>query len=84
MARMLGRRSSTTLLAALAGVKLLLHLATHHRYGYERDELYFIACAQRVAWGYVDHPPLVPWITRLSGWAFDYSLFGLRLFPSLL
>jgi hypothetical protein len=71
----------TTLLAALAGVKLLLHLATHHRYGYERDELYFIACAKRAAWGYVDHPPLVPWITRIAGWIFDYSLFGLRLFP---
>ncbi|MCP3961445.1 MAG: glycosyltransferase family 39 protein [bacterium] len=70
-------------LATLAGVKLLLHLATHHRYGYERDELYFIACAKRLAWGYVDHPPLVPWITRLAGEVFDYSLLGLRLFPIL-
>lgn len=80
---MLRRSSSTVLLPALAGVKLLLHLATHHRYGYERDELYFVACAKRLAWGYVDHPPLVPWIARLSGELFDYSLFGLRLFPSL-
>jgi len=71
----------TALLAALAGVNLLLHLATHHRYGYERDELYFIACARHAAWGYVDHPPLVPWIARVAGSFFDYSLFGLRLFP---
>ncbi|MBW1685250.1 MAG: glycosyltransferase family 39 protein, partial [Deltaproteobacteria bacterium] len=78
---MLGRTSQAALLASLAGVKLLLHLATHHRYGYERDELYFIACARRLAWGYVDHPPFVPWLASLSGEFFDYSLFGLRLFP---
>ena len=77
------RFGPTTLLAALAGVKLLLHFSTYHRYGYERDELYFIACAKHAAWGYVDHPPLVPWITRIAGWIFDYSLFGLRLFPLL-
>jgi hypothetical protein len=70
-------------LATLAGLKLLLHLATHHRYGYERDELYFIACAKRLAWGYVDHPPFVPVIARLSGAVFDDSLLGLRLFPVL-
>jgi hypothetical protein len=79
--RVSGSLGPTALITALAGTKLLLHLATHHRYGYERDELYFIACAKRVAWGYVDHPPLVPWITRIAGWIFDYSLFGLRLFP---
>ena len=64
-------------------LKLLLHLATHHRYGYERDEFYFIACAKRLAWGYVDHPPLVPWFTRLAGEVFGYSLLGLRLLPIL-
>jgi hypothetical protein len=76
-----GRFGQAVLLASLAGVKLLLHLATHHRYGYERDELYFVACARRLAWGYVDHPPFVPWLASLSGEVFDYSLFGLRLFP---
>ncbi len=70
-------------LAGLAALKLALHLATHHRYGYERDELYFIACAKRLAWGYVDHPPFVPSVTWISGALFDYSLFGLRLFPIL-
>ena len=26
--------------------------------GYFRDEFYYLACARRLAWGYVDHPPL--------------------------
>jgi hypothetical protein len=46
---MLARPVAIGVLATLAGLKLVSHLATHHRYGYERDELYFIACAKRLA-----------------------------------
>ena len=41
-----------------------LHLAFCHRFGYYRDELYFIDCAKHLAWGYVDQPPLVTVRTR--------------------
>ncbi len=40
-----------------AGV-VLLQLAVTGRYGIFRDELYYLACADHLAWGYVDHPPL--------------------------
>jgi hypothetical protein len=63
--------------------KILLHLALVGRYGYHRDELYFIACGEHLAFGYVDHPPLVPWIAALAGALFDHSLFGLRMVPAL-
>ena len=43
-----------------------LHLAFNHRFGYYRDELYFIDCARHLAWGYVDQPPLAPLITWLT------------------
>ncbi len=29
-------------------------------YGHFIDELYYLACSKRLAWGYVDHPPLAP------------------------
>ncbi len=37
---------------------LALHTATLSGYGIFRDELYYLACASRLDWGYVDHPPL--------------------------
>src|SRR2546427_5681788 len=45
-------------LGVLAAAKLLLHLAAINHYGYFRDELYYLACAGHLDWGYVDHPPL--------------------------
>jgi hypothetical protein len=43
----------------LAGAKLLIHLTTAGRYGYFRDELYFLDCARHLDWGYVDCAPLI-------------------------
>ena len=53
------------------------------RYGYHRDELYFLATARHLAWGYVDQPPLTPALAWLAGALFGDSLVGLRLFPAL-
>lgn len=61
---------------------LLLHLVTLRRYGYFRDELYFIACARHLAWGYVDQPPFV----ALAAWLatpFGYHLVALRFLPAV-
>ena len=53
--RLLG---DTAWLVYLGLADLIIHLAVAGRYGFFRDELYYIACANRLAWGYVDHPPL--------------------------
>lgn len=68
-------------LAALIG--FLLHMACNGGYGYHHDEMYFVACGERFAFGYIDQPPLVPWIAALSRELFDGSLRGLRFLPAL-
>ncbi len=59
-------RTTLVLVLALCAVKALVHLAVVHRYGYHGAELYFLECGRHLAWGYVDHPPLIPWIARLA------------------
>lgn len=56
-----------------AAIKFFLHLYASGSYHYFRDELYFIACGRHLAWGFVDHPPLVAL----------YARFGEMLGPSL-
>src|SRR6266550_4323547 len=48
------------IVALIVALRLLLHLLTANRYGIFRDELYYYACSQHMAWGYVDMPPFVP------------------------
>lgn len=77
--------SSALRLAALfAAIKLLFHIATnlwqaHLGYGYFRDELYYIACGRQLAWGYVDHGPLVAVQSKLALAIFGKSLAGIRM-----
>jgi hypothetical protein len=66
----------------LAIIAFALLLATASNYGIFTDELYFIACAHHLDFGYVDHPPFVAWITRLA-LLFGNSLVVLRIFPAL-
>lgn len=64
-------------------LRLLLHLLTANQYGIFRDELYYYACSQHLAWGYVDMPPFVPAVAWLFTSLFGNSLLVLRLIPAL-
>lgn len=75
--------SDRGIVLALAGASCLIHFLLSGRYGYFRDELYFAACGQHLAWGYVDQAPLIALVARASRTLFGDSLFGLRFFPSL-
>src|SRR5258708_9019195 len=68
---------------ALAIAAVALHVAFSGRFGFFRDELYYAACGQRLAWGYVDHTPLAPFLARLSHALLGDSLSALRLLPAL-
>jgi dolichyl-phosphate-mannose-protein mannosyltransferase len=48
------------------------------RYGWNRDELYFLSAARRSTWGYVDFPPVTAWIAWLVHATFGDSLVALR------
>ena len=77
--------SDNALLVLLALVKFLLHAATNLAggYGYFRDEFYYIACSDNLAWGYVDHPPWSIAILWISRFLFGDSLFAIRLLPAI-
>jgi 4-amino-4-deoxy-L-arabinose transferase-like glycosyltransferase len=52
-------------------------------YGLLMDEYYYLACADRLAAGYVDHPPLSVWLLALIRALFGDSVVALRIVPAL-
>jgi hypothetical protein len=77
------RGSSSLVVLPIACLVVLAHLLTASRYGIFRDELYYIACARHLGAGYVDHPPLIAWITWIVLHTLGSSLLALRLLPAL-
>jgi hypothetical protein len=69
--------------AAVALLGVVAHLATLQRYGIFRDELYYVACGEHLAWGYVDHPPLVGVLAWIATHLLGGSLAALRILPIL-
>lgn len=76
-------RLETALLGLFPLAKLVVHLATSQGYGYFRDELYYLASVDHLAWGFVDHPPLSIAVLAVVTGIFGDSLFALRLVPAL-
>lgn len=70
-------------LVALALAKLAVHFAGITHYGFFRDEFYYMACGQHLAWGYVDQPPLIAFIAWLARHVFGNSIVSIRLLPVL-
>ena len=70
-------------IAAIAAAAFAVEMAVSARYGYARDELYFLAAGHHLAFGYVDQPSLTPLLARVESAVFGNALAGLRVLPAL-
>ena len=84
------RQGGAALPAAATGPLLLIAaalaavlVAVSARYGYHRDELYFLEAGRHLAWGYPDQPPLTPALAALVDGIAPDSLVVLRVLPAL-
>jgi 4-amino-4-deoxy-L-arabinose transferase-like glycosyltransferase len=69
-------------LLLLVVAKLVVHIPGLFRYGYFRDELYFLDLARHLDWGYVDCAPLIAVYGKIA-LLLGGSLPALRLLPLL-
>lgn len=63
--------------------KLLFHCYFNNRYGYFRDEFDYMSCGDHLAWGYVDQPPLIPFLVHVCRAVLGDSLRSIRFIPAL-
>src|SRR5207247_1037329 len=70
-------------IALLIAAKVGGTMIVADRYGWHRDELYYLASSRHLSLGYVDYPPVTPLLARLDQAIFPGSLPGLRLLTVL-
>lgn len=77
------RRSDLIPIALVSALSLALHLIAIRGFGLFRDELYYIACSDHLAWGFVDQPPLSILALKMIKLLFGDSPAALRILPAL-
>jgi Dolichyl-phosphate-mannose-protein mannosyltransferase len=75
--------SGMAIIWAIAFAKLLFHIYFNNRYGYFRDEFDYISCGDHLGWGYVDQPPLIPFLIHINRAILGDSLRSIRFIPAL-
>jgi 4-amino-4-deoxy-L-arabinose transferase-like glycosyltransferase len=70
-------------LLGLPALTLVFHLLTAEGWGIFRDELYYLANGKHLAFGYVDHPPLIGLVAALVQATLGDSIHAIRLVPAL-
>ena len=67
----------------IALAKLVFHVYFNNRYGYFRDEFNYMSCGDHLQWGYVDQPPLIPFLIHVCRALLGDSLRAIRFIPAL-
>ena len=75
--------SGLLIVMAVALAKLAFHCYFNNRYDYFRDEFDYMACGNHPAWGYVDQPPLIPFLIHIWRAIGGDSLRSIRFIPAL-
>ncbi len=70
-------------LTILALIKFCIQWVGNQNYGFHRDELLHLSVSEHMDWGFMEFPPFIGFLGKLSYWLFDYSLWSVRLFPTL-
>ena len=80
------KQKQITLIFSITSINLIIYLITQafFSYGMFRDEYYYLACANRLDLGYVDHPPLSIWVLEFWKMLFGDSMFAVRLVPAII
>src|SRR5271170_6557625 len=71
------------IVVAIAVAKFLFHCYFNNRYGYFRDEFDYMSCGDHLACGYVDQPPLIPFLIHICRAILGDSLRSVRFIPAL-
>ncbi len=77
------RLSTRWLVVIILLIKLAIHLPFIDQYGFQRDELLYIALGNHPAWGYWSNPPLIGWISWLAQQTIGDSIIAIRFLPLL-
>src|SRR5918994_7032843 len=75
--------SETRVLWLLGLALFLLHMFTNHQYGFHQDEMVVLDNANNLDWGFVEYPPLTPFLARIELTLFGLSLVSARTFAAL-
>lgn len=80
---MSNKKNILSILFILALIKFIIQLFGNKNYGFHRDELLHLSVSEHLDWGFMEFPPFIGLIGKLSDLIFSYSLMGTRLFPTL-
>jgi len=76
-------KSGMAIIWAIALAKLIFHIYFNNRYGYFRDEFDYMSCGDHLQWGYVDQPPLIPFLIHICRAVLGDSLRSVRFIPAV-